>query len=63
MIRFKRASIPDLQRWPVNSTRFLLPSVAVKGFAGHAMRLIVVFWKWRVDFDILPNEYHENQTT
>lgn len=47
----KRIPTPDMQRWPVNSSRFLLPTAAVKGF-GASLNLVLAFWTWRADFVI-----------
>jgi len=50
-MKIQRIPTPDMQRWPVNSTRHLLPVVALRGFPGHgSVNLIVAFWKWRADF-------------
>jgi hypothetical protein len=54
-MKIKRIPTPDMQRWPVNSTQFLFPTIAVKGFPGHTRHLILVFWRWRVDFEIRSN--------
>jgi hypothetical protein len=51
----KRIPTPDMQRWPVNSTRFLLPCIAVKGWPGGAINVILCFWVWRVDFQYMSN--------
>jgi hypothetical protein len=51
----KRIQTPDMQRWPTNSTRFLLPCIAVKGWPGGTINVILCFWTWRVDFLYLPN--------
>lgn len=48
----RRVSVPDMQKWPVNSSRFLLPCIAFKGYAASGGRLILAFWKWRADFEI-----------
>jgi hypothetical protein len=48
----RRVPVPDMQRWPINSTRFLFPCVAIKGFKSGPMRIILSFWRWRADFEI-----------
>jgi hypothetical protein len=50
----RRVPVPDMQRWPINSTRFLFPCVAIKGFGSGPMRIIFGFWRWRADFEIQP---------
>lgn len=41
--------------WPVNSTRFLLPTVALRGFRAGPRTVTVAWWIWRVVFH-LPNK-------
>jgi hypothetical protein len=53
-MRIKRRPLPEWDRWPLNATRFLLPSVAISGFPGECMKVIFVFWRWRVDFYLFP---------
>lgn len=50
-----RLPVPDYLRWPVNSTRLLLPTIGLKGFRGQPMLIIFAFWKWRVDYQITPS--------
>ena len=33
--------------WPTNSTRFVLPTIAIRGFAG-ARTVTLAWWVWRV---------------
>lgn len=40
--------------WPVNSTRFLLPTVGVRGFSGGPRSVTVAWWTWRLVIH-LPN--------
>lgn len=57
-IRFEKLS--DWQRWPITSTRFLFPCVAIKGFKGN-YRFCFAFWKWRKDISIQYNVASEPQ--
>lgn len=34
--------------WPVNSTRFLLPTIALRGFAAGPRTIVLAWWTWRV---------------
>ena len=34
--------------WPVNSTRFLLPAIALRGFRCGPWQIVVAWWTWRV---------------
>ena len=34
--------------WPVNSTRFLLPTVAVRGFRAGPRTVTLAWWTWRI---------------
>jgi hypothetical protein len=34
--------------WPANSTRFLLPTVALRGFAAGHRTITFVWWIWRI---------------
>jgi hypothetical protein len=34
--------------WPVNSTRFLLPVVAVRGFRAGPRTVTLAWWTWRI---------------
>ena len=48
-----RVLVPGLSQWPVNSTRYLLPVVAVRGWMGTGtVRVIVAWWIWRADWEI-----------
>ena len=40
--------------WPVNSTRFLLPAVALLGFAAGPRTVVFAWWTWRLVVT-LPN--------
>ena len=53
-MKIKRTEVPVWSRWPVCSTRMLLPCIAISGFWGQPMMLAFAFWKWRVYFHILP---------
>jgi hypothetical protein len=48
-----RLRVPELSQWPVNSTRFVLPVVAVRGWMSTGkVRVIVAWWIWRADWEI-----------
>ena len=49
-----RIPVPEYLRWPITSTRILIPTIALRGFWGHNMVVTFAFWKWRVDFQLLP---------
>ena len=34
--------------WPVNSTRFLLPAVALRGFRAGPRTVTLAWWTWRI---------------
>ena len=40
--------------WPVDSTRFLLPTIAFRGFRKGTRIVTLAVWTWRINF-ILPN--------
>ena len=40
--------------WPVNSARFLLPAVALRGFATGPRTVVLAWWTWRLVIH-LPN--------
>jgi len=40
--------------WPVNSTRFLLPAVALRGFRAGPRTVTLAWWTWRIVVH-LPN--------
>ena len=49
----KRVPVHGLSKWPVNSTRFVLPVVAVRGWMkSGCLRVIVAWWIWRADWEI-----------
>jgi hypothetical protein len=52
--RFERK---DIDKYPCNSTRLLLPTIYVIGWAGSRMLLTFGFWTWRLDFEILPKAW------
>jgi hypothetical protein len=60
-MKIKLEKLKGWQRWPVNSTRFLLPSIAVQGFRGSNIRVIFVFWKWRQDILFSPNDSRQGR--
>jgi hypothetical protein len=34
--------------WPVDSTRFVTPSVAIRGFRRGPQTIAMAFWTWRI---------------
>jgi hypothetical protein len=38
--------------WPVDSTRFLLPTIAVQGFRCWELRVTFAWWTWRLEWRI-----------
>lgn len=40
--------------WPVNSTRFLVPTIALRGFRSGPRTVTLAWWTWRVVIH-LPN--------
>lgn len=46
--------------WPVNSTRFFLPTVAITGFSAGRRTVTLAWWTWRVVID-LPNARLDRQ--
>ena len=46
--------------WPVNSTRFLLPAIALRGFRCGPRQIVVAWWTWRIVIH-LPNAEHETR--
>ena len=37
--------------WPMNSTRFFLPTIALRGFRGGPRTLTIAWWTWRIIFE------------
>lgn len=60
-MKIKHMPVSEVSRWPVNTTRFLLPAIAIRGFANGPMRLTFAFWKWRIDFCVYSTSKHHNQ--
>jgi hypothetical protein len=50
--------------WPMDSTRFLLPTIAFRGFRKGTRIVTLAVWTWRINF-ILPNaeDYREVSVT
>lgn len=34
--------------WPINSTRFLLPTIALRGFESWTRHVTLAWWTWRL---------------
>jgi hypothetical protein len=48
-----RVRVPELSQWPWNSTRFVLPVLAVRGWVSAGkLRVTVGWWIWRADWEI-----------
>lgn len=47
--------------WPANSTRFPLPTMALRGFLGGHRMVIFAWWTWRLVIH-LPNAGREART-
>ena len=47
--------------WPVNSTRFLLPTVALRGFRAGPRTLTFAWWTWRIVIH-LPNVTNQTRS-
>ena len=48
--------------WPVNSTRFLLPTVALRGFRAGPRTMTLAWWTWRIVVH-LPNSAPTSKPT
>lgn len=53
-VRIELHRRPDLDKWPSNSNRILIPTIILAGFMGHKMLITIGFWKWRMDLEIIP---------
>ncbi len=51
-MKITRRTRHGIDRYPCNSTRLLIPTIAVRGFAGRHMQITFGFWIWRADFEI-----------
>ena len=54
-MKIKRNKIPEYHRWPMDSTRFILPVIAVRGVSLKNCILYMAVWKYRVSFSIQSN--------
>jgi hypothetical protein len=54
-MKLKREKIPEYHRWPIDSTRFLLPVIAVRGFSLNRCEIYIAFWKYRARFSVQSN--------
>ena len=50
-MKIRRYHYRDMQKWPIDSTRFLIPTIVVRGFGGR-YSIVFVFWVWKICFDI-----------
>jgi hypothetical protein len=49
-----KTKIEYKNNWPMDSTRFLLPTIAFRGFRKGTRIVTLAVWTWRINF-ILPN--------
>ena len=50
-MKVKRYKYRDIQKWPSDSTRCLLPTIVLKGFSGYYV-VTFAFWIWKACFTI-----------
>ena len=54
-MKIKMEQIQDYNKWPIHSTRFLLPVIAIRGFKLDGVQVFFAFWIWQVRFVITAN--------
>jgi len=51
-MKIRKDKIPEYSRWPMDSTLFLAPVIAIRGIKAGSCVVYMAFWKWQLRITI-----------